>query len=114
MFEELLLIDEKDGLGRVMNNAALYKKLLRVFVAGEELHAVGAALKTFNVEQIESASHMLKGLSGSLGCMRLAAICTEINNSCKAGNLPEMSVFGAYSSILTETTAEIDKYLNAG
>jgi HPt (histidine-containing phosphotransfer) domain-containing protein len=113
MFDEYPLLDDKDGSARVMNNIALYKKLLRSFLAGEELPLVGAALKTFDVEQIEKASHMLKGLAGSLSCKRLAAVSTSLNNTCKLGELPEMSMFGEYSKVLADTTSAIDVYLNA-
>ncbi|MDR0935485.1 MAG: Hpt domain-containing protein [Oscillospiraceae bacterium] len=112
MFDEYPLLDEKDGTARVMNNANLYKKLLRSFLAGDELPVVGAALKTFDVEQIKNASHMMKGLSSSLSCKRLAAVCTEFNNICKLGQLPEMSLFGEYSKVLADTTKAIDVYLN--
>ncbi|WP_374423869.1 response regulator [Chromobacterium sp.] len=79
-------LDQQAGLKRVAGKRELYLHLLRQFIAEEADAAarLSAALEIGDYTQAERTIHTLKGVSGSVGCVRLQEASTELERALRA------------------------------
>ncbi|MGB1028079.1 MAG: response regulator, partial [Rhodospirillaceae bacterium] len=81
----------KAGLGRVMGNEKLYKKLLKDFETSlpEDAEALRQALKGQSWEDARKTAHALKGVCGNIGAQELFDRCQSIEKHLKTGKWQE-------------------------
>ena len=79
-------IDVVDGLTRCMNNAGLFKRLLKGFMANQADFAerFEAAWHAGQLDEALHLAHDLKGLAGNLSAHQLHACATNLQSACEA------------------------------
>ncbi|UCV16005.1 response regulator [Quatrionicoccus australiensis] len=84
---ELPGIDVEDGLSRMLNRPAFYKKVLLDFRSRfiGETGRILAALEAGQQEDAIRRAHSLKGTSGTIGATRLAALARELEHAIRDG-----------------------------
>lgn len=78
-------IDVEDALGRVMGNEQLLARLLRMFLADENLAALERAVGEGDAQAAEEASHALKGLAGNLSITPVHTLAAKQCDLFRAG-----------------------------
>lgn len=81
--ETFELMDEKDGLSRLMNNKALYIKLLKSFDGKKYAQDIADIINTEDYEEIRVRAHTLKGVAANLSLKRLSEIAKSIELEAK-------------------------------
>lgn len=78
--EELkeLGVNTDEGLGRFMNNEALYERMLRKFPASVKELDVKKALEEKDLQTAFNAAHTIKGVTGNLSLTPLYRAYTDI------------------------------------
>jgi|GEM_PF-1279190 len=89
------LIDTKKGLAHLAGNVALYKKILRNFVADFQ----GLEIDLKNQESVRII-HTLKGLSGNIGAAALQQTCRELEERWEDALLPQL--YAQLQSVIAE------------
>ncbi|MDR1390231.1 MAG: Hpt domain-containing protein [Treponema sp.] len=108
-----LLIDQEDGLKRVMNNKGLYTKLLGKFRAETNIEPIFAALDKGAWEDARNLAHTIKGVTANLSIKDLNEKVVDLETQIKAREVkPETAE--AVKTSFAETLAEIDKVLADG
>jgi len=113
MADDVVYINEEDGLKRMMNNGGLFSKLLIKFKNDTNMEAVEAAFGKEDLENAKTSAHTLKGLAANLSLMELYKQVLELENQLKAGtfNSDQLAlVKDVYSQTLIETDKVIEKY----
>jgi HPt (histidine-containing phosphotransfer) domain-containing protein len=87
--EGSMYIDRESGMKRVMNNAALYDKLLKKFVEKTSLEALESAYASENQETAQVEIHTLKGVSANLSLSELNRLSVETEARIKNGILDQ-------------------------
>ncbi len=74
-FNELALLDWREGLARVNGKVTLYRELLQRFLDSQAslLEPMQSAIDSSTLSALRSACHTLKGVAGNLGAQRLHA-----------------------------------------
>ena len=80
-----------DGLRRVLGRHALYRQVLQRFVAshGAGPDVLGNALQARDYATAERFAHTLRGVSGSIGSMRVPALAGALESEIRARTAPE-------------------------
>ncbi|GHU97676.1 hypothetical protein FACS189483_04360 [Spirochaetia bacterium] len=81
----IVYVDQEDGIKRVMNNSALYARLLTKFKANTNLNEIRAALGAADYEQAQVAAHTIKGVAANLSLVELYKQLREVETQIKAG-----------------------------
>lgn len=81
------LLNWQDGVTRVVNNRALYAKLLGRFADSQagSVEAIKAALGAGNEEEAKHLTHTLKGTAANLGAEALADAALHLEEAIKNG-----------------------------
>lgn len=80
-------IDYKDGLGRFMNNAALFEKFLWRFPEDATFGALKNALDADDCAAAFHAAHTLKGVAGNLSLKALVQAVSRQTEILRGGDL---------------------------
>lgn len=106
-------IDAGPALGRVLNNADMYERMLRRFRADQDAAAarLTSMLEEADRQGLEAAIHILKGLSGQIGAMRLAVLATALESGLRRSGLgPEIhQALPEFCAALDAALAAIDR-----
>lgn len=91
LFEELAEngVDIKDGLNRLMNNEAVYERLLKKLPESLNKQEVLPFIDSGDIQTAISNAHTIKGVTGNLSIIPLYKAYTEIVNLLRAGNVAE-------------------------
>ncbi|MDR0555365.1 MAG: Hpt domain-containing protein [Treponema sp.] len=108
--EGKVYIDWNDGIKRVMNNTALYTKLLNKFKASAGVNAgnLSTALDAGDYEKAQTEAHTLKGIAGNLSLTELYKQALEVETQIKTRSV-DPGAFESLNACFTETIASIDK-----
>jgi HPt (histidine-containing phosphotransfer) domain-containing protein len=79
-------INVEDGVKRLMNNRALYLKLLNSFQGRDLAQKIIDAIDSKNYEAIAHAAHTLKGVAANLSLTALSEISLQIESLSKQLN----------------------------
>ena len=98
------VLNWQDGVARVVNNRALYAKLLGRFAdsQGDAPAKVMEALAAGNTEDARMLAHTLKGTAANLGAGALAEASMHLEEGIKAGQ-DITAVIGNVQQVLQET-----------
>lgn len=91
LFEELSEcgVDISDGLNRLINNEAVYEKLLKKLPESVKQQEVLSFLDSGDIETAIQRAHSIKGVTGNLSVTPLYSAYTEIVNLLRANKLTE-------------------------
>ncbi|MDR2767190.1 MAG: Hpt domain-containing protein [Treponema sp.] len=106
-----LLIDKEDGLKRVMNNAALYTRLLGKFRAETRVEPIFTALDAGNWEEAQHLTHTIKGVTANLSIKDLNEKIVELETQIKAREVKPEAVEAVKTSF-AETGKELEMVLS--
>ena len=110
--DEKKYVDMETGLGRVRGNAAIFKKMLVMFLTSKEFTAFEEALAANDYPKAADVAHAIKGLTGNLALTPLFEESTKLMNQLRGGPCDEATLQN-YRAILTETRAEVEKIIAA-
>lgn len=101
----------QDGVARVVNNKALYAKLLGRFVdtQSDAASAIAAALDAGNMDDARMLAHTLKGTAANLGAEALAEAARRLEDAVTGGGDPAAGVT-ALRQTLDETLAAMRNF----
>ena len=105
------LLNWQDGVARVVNNRALYAKLLGRFAdsQGGAADAIEAALAAGNTEEARQLTHTLKGTAANLGGEALADAALHLEEAIKNGQ-DVAAVLGVVRQSLQDTLAAMKAF----
>jgi len=81
-------INIEEGLKRVMNNKALYCRLLGNFTGKKFVSQIAEATEAGDFEALMNAVHALKGVAANLAMFRLISIVSRIEALAKNAESP--------------------------
>ena len=108
-----MLINVEEGLGRVRNNAMLYKRMLSMFIDSKEVGQLEDALAEGNLEAASHEAHSVKGIAGNLSLTDLYNISDILTEELRKDILNEETlalyrdVLGQTQNIVSETIATL-------
>jgi HPt (histidine-containing phosphotransfer) domain-containing protein len=106
----LPLIDQEDGVKRVMNNAVLYKRLLGKFKAETKIEPIFAALAEANWKEAQQLAHTVKGVTANLSIMDLNEKIVALEAGIKT-QLVTPDLVANVKTSFAETIKELEKVL---
>ena len=107
---DVIYIDIEEGLKRVMNNSALYSKLLLKFKEYTHVSEIEAALEQGEMEKAQNSAHTLKGLAANLSFTELYKKVQEIEAQIKSGSV-DNEILGQLKNVYVKTMEEADKVI---
>jgi HPt (histidine-containing phosphotransfer) domain-containing protein len=110
MADNVIYVDFADGTKRVMNNTALYVKLLAKFRNGTKLDDLETALAVGDLEAARNAAHAIKGLAANLSLTELFKQTLELETQIKAKAV-NPNQMETVKSVFTLTLQELDKVI---
>jgi HPt (histidine-containing phosphotransfer) domain-containing protein len=105
-----VLINQEEGLKRLMNNKKLYTKLLNKFKAETNLDELKRFIETQDYENAQISAHTLKGVSGNLSLTALYEQAVAIESQIKDRSLDEGAVT-AFIDCFNNTMRAIDEVI---
>lgn len=81
--------DIKDGLNRLMNNEAIYEKMLKKLPDAIEKQEVLQFIDSGDIDTATKNAHTIKGVTGNLSVTPLYKAYTKIVDLLRAGNAAE-------------------------
>lgn len=103
-----MLINVEEGLGRVRNNASLYKRMLSMFIDSKEVGQLEEFLDQNNYEEASRASHSIKGIAGNLSLPDLFSISDILTEELRKG-IKDDETIAKYHSILIQTQVVVNE-----
>ena len=93
---KLAVINVEEGLKRVMNNKALFRRLLGNFSGQSMILQITEAVEKGDHTELSKAAHALKGVAGNLSMHQLADIAGRIDECAReeknaSALLPELN-----------------------
>lgn len=112
---DIIYIDVEDGKKRVLNNAALYRKLLTKFRTETALEPMFEAIEAGSYEEARGIAHTLKGVTANLSLKEFNLQIQELEAQVKAEKIVPETI-ASVKAAFAETIVHIDKVLaeNAG
>ena len=107
--EVMAYVNLAEGMGRVRNNAKLFKRMLGMYLAGKEFAQMDDALAGGQLVEAADAAHAIKGMSGNLGLTAVFETSTKMMNELRGGNFDQAS-YASYKDACVKTR-EIVEYL---
>jgi len=108
MADDVVYIDFADGVKRVMNNNALYVKLLTKFKTDTNLDNLETAIAAGDMEKARNAAHTLKGLSANLSLTELYKQSLALETQIKGG-AADPAQLNTVKTAFAKTLQEIGK-----
>lgn len=108
---DVIMIDVEEGIKRVMNNTALYAKLLTKFRNDDNLAQLEATLAAGDLDKAKNVAHTLKGVSANLSLKELNKQCLEIENQIKAADVNPDQI-NVLKDVYAKTLIEVDKVID--
>lgn len=107
------IIDVAEGLGRVLNNKALYQRILQAFDGKKAASQIAEAMAAQDLAAVGTEAHALKGVAANLAMHPLAELASQVETHAKAGTLSAAWVAQLYE-MLDAVAAEIALVLAEG
>ena len=101
------------GIVRMMNNKALYVRLLTKFKSTDNIASLDAAIKAGDMDLIKMEAHTLKGVAANLALDGLSAKAAALDLAVKEGRVNDIEeLFNTIKESYTVTMAEIEVYIS--
>ncbi|MDR2909541.1 MAG: Hpt domain-containing protein [Oscillospiraceae bacterium] len=98
-------INLEDGIGRVMGNRKLYRRMLKLFLEAKEPAELENAIAEGNSTAAGEAAHAIKGMTGNLGMRPLFDLSSRLTEECRNGTADPDTV-AAFQEALRGTREE--------
>ena len=105
-------VNMTEGISRVMNNKALYVKLLKKFVAEPHLDKLMQAVGQNDFKAAELTAHTIKGLAANLSFPELYTVMQELEAELKSGKTEGFDLETAKDCI-EKTTGYVNEIIAA-
>ena len=79
-------LDIEGALKRVAGNETLFKKLLKLFLAENDVENLCNAIESGNCEDIARFAHTIKGVGANLSFVKMRTVASDIEIRAKEGN----------------------------
>ena len=105
------VLNQEEGLGRVGNNKALYKRLLGMYTANNYLSQLTGELSAGDLETAQRTAHSIKGVAANLAMSRLheAALALE---TCLKASQPYDAAFAVLTAATDATMASAQELMS--
>ena len=103
-------VDLEDGLERVRNNTALFKRMLQLFLQSEEFPSFERELSDGNLERAAEIAHAIKGMTGNLGFPMLFETSSELMTQLRQG-IADQALLEKYRDAVEKTTAIVGRII---
>jgi HPt (histidine-containing phosphotransfer) domain-containing protein len=107
---EVVYVNQQEGLGRVLNNAKLYVKLLHKFKTGTNYNELLETLGGGDYEKAQTQAHTIKGVAANLSLTELFKQSLELETQIKARAVDSEKV-ESFKACFDETLAAVDKVI---
>jgi HPt (histidine-containing phosphotransfer) domain-containing protein len=107
---EAVYINQQEGLGRVLNNAKLYVKLLGKFKTDTNYNDLLETLAAGDYEKAQGQVHTIKGIAANLSLTELFKQSLELETKIKARAVEPERV-ESFKVCFNETIAAADKVI---
>lgn len=110
--EELLMLDEADGLKRLGNNRELYDMVLETYLKENELitETLNEVIASEDYKEAAQIVHKIKSSSGNIGANKFYNIATALQKALEQGNLLEIeSLHLEFNQMLMQVLKEINR-----
>jgi HPt (histidine-containing phosphotransfer) domain-containing protein len=107
---DVVYVNEEEGKKRVMNNGALYAKLLTKFKTGTNLDALLAFAAAQDWEKAQAEAHTVKGVAANLSLTELFNQSLDVETQLKGKSLKPESL-ESLKACFAETLSAIDKVI---
>ena len=107
---DVVLINEEEGVKRVMNNAKLYTKLLTKFKADTNLNDLVTFAGAQDWEKAQTAAHTIKGIAANLSMTELFNQSLDIETQIKGKALKPESLENL-KNCFTKTLAAVEEVI---
>jgi HPt (histidine-containing phosphotransfer) domain-containing protein len=104
---EIVYINFDEGVKRVVNNTALYVRLLTKFKTDINLGDIGTCLDAGNYEKARLSTHTIKGIAANLSLTELFEKIRDLESQIKEKAL-RPGALDAVQAVYAETLKEID------
>jgi HPt (histidine-containing phosphotransfer) domain-containing protein len=104
---EVVYIDFDEGVKRVVNNTALYVKLLIKFKADINLEDIGTGLDAGDYEKARVSAHTIKGIAANLSLTELFEKIRDLEFQIQEKAL-RPGALDTVKTVYAETVKEID------
>jgi HPt (histidine-containing phosphotransfer) domain-containing protein len=108
--EGVVYINQQEGLGRVLNNAKLYVKLLNKFKTDTNGDELLETLRGGDYEKAQVQAHTIKGIAANLSFSELFKQSLELEAQIKARAVDPERV-ESFKRCFNETLAAVDKVI---
>lgn len=105
-------VDMEEGLARVRGNAALYKRMLGLFLQSEEFAAFETALAENNLQRASEVMHGIKGMSGNLSLSRVFDLSSVLTTRLRDG-VVDIDMINEYRSSLETTKKYVEEIMQS-
>lgn len=100
-------IDVEDGLKRIFNNKAIYKKLLLKFADKPGFEELRGELAAGDIETATRSAHSIKGAAANLSLKKAGETASALEQDLKNG-LPYEEHFKELEEVIAATVAHIN------
>ena len=107
---DIVYVDQEDGKKRVMNNTALYAKLLGKFRDETNLESIFSAIDEGSYEKAQDLAHAVKGTTANLSLKDLNEKIVALEAQIKAKSV-EPHIIEAVKTSFAATIPEIEKVI---
>lgn len=108
--QNILLINEQDGLARMMGNKGLFCKMLALFQTGAEYEEFKTVFESGDCAKAAQLAHTIKGVVGNLALTALYELMSEFNKSLSAGVM-DRQMYEQYLLLLEDTRQAVAQYI---
>ncbi|MDR0952419.1 MAG: Hpt domain-containing protein [Oscillospiraceae bacterium] len=109
--EKRLYVDEKEGLARLRNNEALYKRMLGLFLKSTDFMDLEEALDRGDLAAAGEIAHAIKGTSGNLSLPKVFELSNALMIQLRQG-VKDIVLIEDYRAALHITLAIIVDKIN--
>jgi HPt (histidine-containing phosphotransfer) domain-containing protein len=107
---EIVYINFDEGVKRVVNNAALYVKLLTKFKTDINLGEIGTCLEAGDYEKAQASVHTIKGIAANLSLTALFEKVRNLESQIKEKAL-QPGALDTVQAVYAETLKKIDEVI---
>ncbi len=103
-------IDVEGGLARLRGNEKLFKKMLMMFLASEEMAKFEAAMAADEYAAAGDIAHAIKGMSGNLSLTKVYETSAELMVQLRQGPA-DAALLAEYREAIEKTLEYVKEYI---
>ncbi|MDR1688648.1 MAG: Hpt domain-containing protein [Clostridiales bacterium] len=104
-------VNIEEGLNRLRGNKAIYARMLKLFLAGEELSGFEAAIGRGDLKEAANVAHAIKGVAGNLSLNKLFELSALLMAKLRAGERDE-AMIANFLTVAANTRESVNAVIN--